>query len=152
MNSRVKIRVALVSLATGLMVALVACSVPVAVPEPVGTTPAPEPVEIFVLIPKAVTLQVRQIHHFEVTVLDQFENPVPGLYAVLTANKEAGRIDRHGKFTAGNTSGYYEAAVIVEVRQGHVVHRATADVTLTARQLSLLPATAVSAGGISPVP
>ena len=104
------------------------------VPGPTATptaTPASSPVDFLVLIPEGVTLQVGQSQQFAVTAYDRVENPIPSLTYVFGVRQGVGRIDSQGIFVAGTMVGTYEGSVTVEVIQGSVTKRATADVTIT---------------------
>jgi PKD repeat protein len=105
----------------------------------------PGPLDHVKLEPASTSLEVTKEKRFSTQAFDRFENPIPGLTYSFRADVVAGQVDSQGRFTAGTKAGTYDDAVTVEVTQGAVTRRATANVTIEPGPLDhvkLEPATA----------
>ena len=90
----------------------------------------PGPLHRIELEPTAVTLPVTEKEQFAVTAFDQFDNAVPDASIVFKSTEEAGEVGVDGTLTAGTKAGVYSGALTMEVTQGAVALKATADVTV----------------------
>ena len=90
----------------------------------------PGPLDHVIIEPAAPVVEVTEEQQLTATALDQFDNPVPGLNYTFQSDREAGRVDTEGRFTAGTRAGTYEGAVTVEVAQGSVTRMATSEVII----------------------
>ena len=102
----------------------------------------PGPLDTVKVDPPSITLEVAGEQRFAVMAVDKFDNAIPGLSPRFNSDGKAGQVGSGGDFTAGTNAGTYEDAVTVEVSQGLVTRRASADVTLEPGPLA----------GVSPSP
>ena len=96
----------------------------------------PGPLDHVQLEPAMAVVEVTNQQQFTATALDRFGNPVPGPTFAFRSAEQAGQVDSQGVFTAGTKAGTYGGGLTVEVTQGSVTRRTTADVTITPGLLS----------------
>ena len=90
----------------------------------------PGPLDRVTIDPASASLGVTQTQRFVATAVDQFENPIPDLAYVFSADEQAGRIDASGHLVARTVAGTFGSAVRVEVTDGSIVRSASADLTI----------------------
>ena len=95
---------------------------------PIRLTPGP--IEQVNLEPAEASLEVTGVHKFTAAAFDRFGNPISDAEHVFGSDVQAGRIDGEGNYTAGTRAGTYREGVTVEVSQGEINWRSTAQVTL----------------------
>ena len=83
-----------------------------------------------VLTPSAVTLRVGDALQFSAKPVDRHGNAIDDVVVTWVAESESGRVGVGGEFTADTKPGHHPNAVTAMVRQGDIVKRASADVTL----------------------
>ena len=96
----------------------------------VNVTVAPGPLDSVSLDPAATSLEVTAVQQFTAAAFDEFDNPIPGLTYVYSAEGGAGQIGSGGNLSAGTVAGTYEGAVTVEVAQDGSTAVASATVTV----------------------
>ena len=107
----------------------------------VDVTINPGPLDAVRLDPPSTTLQVADEHRFTVTAVDEFDNVIPDLSPRFHSDGTAGQVGSGGGFTAGTKAGSYADAITVDVSQGPVTRRASADVMLKPGPLANLSPT-----------
>ncbi len=90
----------------------------------------PGPIDQVNLEPGEAALDVTGVLKFTAEAFDRFGNPISGAGYKFGTGGQAGRINSDGNYTAGTRAGTYEEGVTVEVTQGQITRRSTAQVTL----------------------
>ena len=89
-----------------------------------------------VLTPAAAALQVGDELRFSARAVDRYGNPIGNAVVMWAAEPKSGRVDEGGVFRADTKPGHHTNAVTAMVRQGSIVRRASADVTLESAELA----------------
>ena len=89
-----------------------------------------------VLTPSAATLQVADKLLFSAMAVDRHGNAIGDAVVTWIAEPASGRVGGGGEFTADTKPGHYPNAVTAQARQGGIVRRASASVTLEPAELA----------------